>query len=608
MNIRSLSIFLTLAATAASAETGVLDYTYAQGSIVPFGKEKAETADVAIRINDPELVGMKLVGFKAYINTTDGIANTSLWLSKELKIESKANVPDIASYEVAPTSVTMGNNTYGMLSIDLPEPYVLTADPLYIGYTMTIEEVNTEAQKRPILISKGENPNGMFLHMSKTVLKWLEYTEQAGGVAYIVAQIEGDFPENSLGFASCSPLYAMENEAFTGEFFVANVGTQQVKDIKYTYGFDGGAPLEGTASFDPPVPSALVATTPVTLSFEGVSGFGKHELDITVAEVNGRKNESANPSIKCEVNVIPFKPVHRPLVEEYTGLWCGWCPGGYIAMEMISEEFGDSQVSVCYHDDDQMAVTSNFALPISEFPASSIDRMAVIDPYSGTYDDSVDFGIGLDLENAIATFALAGIEVDSNVEDDMVNGVARVRFVRDIDDANYAIGYVLTCSGLTDPSWIQQNYYSGRDNYKGTPLEILTTWPKTVKGLVFNDVAVNVDGLMGVEGSLPSGIVTNEEYTYYFSMDISDNRLVQNVENLAVVAFVVDKSTGIIINSNKSVPRITAVEDIMMNASPVSVEYYDLAGRRVTALEHGGIYIVRQKYSDGITKTLKVVR
>ena len=81
MNKHLLSLtFVALVVFGASAETSVLEYTYAEGEAFAFGKGKKETIDVAMCINDPSLVGMKVKGFKAYITTSEGICSPSLWM------------------------------------------------------------------------------------------------------------------------------------------------------------------------------------------------------------------------------------------------------------------------------------------------------------------------------------------------------------------------------------------------------------------------------------------------------------------------------------------------------------------------------------------------
>lgn len=607
MNRKILSLCIAgMAAFGAFAETGTVDFTYAQTDFTTYGKGKKEMVDVAICIDDPALQGMKLTALKAYISTTEGISETSLWGSSNLTVEKNLNVPDLFSYDVTPGTEIVGEYNFGVLEVELDEPYVLTDKPLYVGYTISVDENTTDEQKKPIVIAGGTNPNGFFLHMQKSVLKWLDYSSKANGVAYIVASIEGDFPGYSLGFKSYKPIYANDSENFQALFNVSNIGVNTVENLKYTYSVDGGETIEGTLNLLDPITPSLSLTVPVSLSFNSVTGLGPHSMTVEITEVNGQPNEAGNSVLDCLVNVIPFTPVKRPLVEEYTGLWCGYCPRGFLAMEMIAENYGNDEVSVCYHNGDPMAVTDSYPMNIDGFPSSTIDRKSIIDPYYGSYDTE-EFGISLNLEEAMDEIAIAQVHVSSSLEGEEVNVESQVTFIQDIANANYEVGYVLIANGLTDPSWGQHNYYAGAtSDYAGTPLEVLTTWDAIQYGLVFNDVAIDTSADKGVEGSLPASIVTNETYTGSYSFDISDNSLVQDVNNLVIAAYVIDKNTGRIVNANKCAINSSGVKAIETTKVAVSSEYFDLTGRKVINPANG-LFIKVDKYSDGSRKASKIL-
>lgn len=601
--LSSLSIF------GVYAEIGNIDFSYAEGTPFLYGKGKKENIDVAIRINKPEFAGLKIAGIKAYIANTDGLSETSVWLSKELTIKNKVNVPDIVSYDVTPVPTQVGDDTLGLLYAQLEEPYTMGTEPVYVGYSFVVDEVETEEQKYPIILCEGENDEGLFVHMSKSVVKWIAYSPKAGGVAYIVVEFQGDFPSNSLDMVSYREVYGAVDEPFDIEFSVSNTGLSTINTISYSYTLDDTTQIfSNTIDLPVAITPALQTTTPLLLPIEPISALGAHKIELKVNEMNGMPNESENASILCDVNVIPFMPVHRPLVEEYTGLWCGFCPRGFVAMEKISEVYSGRAVSLCYHNQDGMAVTNNYPVAIDGFPSASVDRIGQIDPYYGATNDK-DLGIFDYIDNRIATVALASIDVDATLENDIVNISSSVKFIQDLPNTNYQIGYVLVANGLYNISWTQENYYSGVGGYAGTPLEEITKWPSKVKGLTYNDVVINVSAMSGITGSLPSDIEIAKEYTNDYSINIKTNKLVQNKDNLVVAAFVIDKTTRRVVNANQTNvinKDATGVDSIESEASVVSTVYYDLTGRQVTNPSEG-LYIKCEKLSDGSVKTSKVI-
>lgn len=588
-----------------AADSG-LDFTYADGELFAYGKNKAETIDIAMKIDNPSMAGMKITGFRAYINNAQNISNTSLWMSKELTLENKVNVPDINSFDVTPEEAPVDGFLLKMLSIVLPEPYTITQEPVYLGYSLTVDKLDNDTDKFPLVLSNNINPNGLFAHMTTNVRQWMDYSSNAGGVAYIVATIESDVPDYDLSIKDYSPIYAEAGKDFVSDFTVLNSGANPITSISYSYAFENGEEKNVKLELPVAIEPSLSTSQLVTLSFTAPETVGLNKMNVTITEVNGNLNKSDNASIECAVNVIPFTPVNRPLVEEYTGLWCQWCPKGYLAMEKLNEDYGDDQVSICYHVDDVMAVTTKFPLEFSGLPAADINRTGQIDPYSGSYDE-VDFGMLQNFDEARVELAIAGIDVSATLEGNIIDVNSEVTFIQDIENANYEVGYVLVCNGLFNPDiYYQYNGFANSSGYEGTPLEVLTTWPRYINTLVFNDVAVDVDAMLGVEGSLPSKINTGETYSQEYQFDIAGNELINSTDNLVVTAFVIDKTNGKIVNANKCALKSGAVKSLGNDGEVVSKTYYDLSGREIRNPSLG-IYILKEKMNNGTIKTSKLI-
>ena len=602
-------LFIAGLASTCTAEAATTDFTYAQGSLFAYGQGKKENIDVAMRIDNTTLTGMKITGIKAYITGIDGIENTSIWFSKQLTLENKVNVPDIASYNVTPVETPFYGDKLGLLQLNLAEPLEIPDGPLYIGYSMTVADNAKEEQKFPMVLSEGSNPDGLFLHMSKSVLKWMDYNEKAEGVAYIVVTIEGDFSEYSLAIRETNVAYVTQNEPYNLEFIVSNNGQHQVKSLKYKYWYDNSPNVaEQTLTLPAPLNADITTTWPITLSFNGLTGVGPHILNIDITEIDGHPNNSGYSNAATIVNVMPYRPIHRPLVEEYTGLWCGWCTRGYVGMELLSEKYKSEYVPICYHNKDPMAVTNVYPVPVEGYPATSLNRRMIVDPYYGTYLEDVDFGISFDVEELMAEMTMADIHVASSLEGNTVNVQSQTTFMIDVDDADYEVAYVLVCNGLSDPDWAQKNFYAGLESsYEGTYLEEMCKEPSSVKGLVFNDVAVDVSGMMGIENSLPETIKTGVTYTHEYSFDITGNELVQNPENLVVCAIVIDKATGFAVNANQCAINTSGVNKIESDATVVETVYYDLTGRKLSN-PGKGIVIKQDRLSDGRIIVEKIVK
>lgn len=616
-----LSCLLGSAMVGAFAAESVVTFTYAGDEYGVWGKNKSQIYDVAMRIDDPALIGKKITSIRAVLNAYDGIESTSLWLSKELTLVKndnnvKVNVPDTYSAEVVPEKISLAgdNVSCGQLSVKLDTPYTITEEGIYVGYSLTVPAVEkgeslTEQQSYPLLLSLGDYPNSLYLRASKDFLKWVAYNSKIGASAMIYVSLEGDFEEYSVGLRSIASSYVPLDKDFNVKAVISTPGAKDVSSIGYTYSVDGKS-FDGSIDFNPPIAPSFIRSTDIYLPIAGLSELGKHTIDVNINKVNGMDNANPVASASFDVTVLPFVPQHRPMLEEFTGTWCGWCTRGYYALETLNDLYGDAVVLAAYHDSDPMQVTDVFPVAAGGFPSASLNRNGVEDPYYGNANDG--FGMRFEVAESMETAVPGDISVQAtwaNDEKTEIKIISTATFFEDKVNAGYKVGYLLINNGLSGEgtAWVQSNYFpSYASSYAGTELEVLTTWPAKVPGLIFNDVVVDTNGMMGVENSIPSDVAFNEPYSSEFSYDIASNSVIQDKDKLYVAAFIINPD-GTIFNAIKvKVDDADAVKSINGNLNEVSAEYYNLSGIRV-AKPQDGIFVKVAKMSDGSVSTSKVI-
>lgn len=251
---------------------------------------------------------------------------------------------------------------------------------------------------------------------------------------------------------------------------------------------------------------------------------------------------------------------HRPIIEEYTGTWCGWCPRGFTGMELLREHFGEDFIGVAIHNDDPMAVltTSQYPSPITGFPSAFVERSKEVDPYYGNTEDT-PAGIITYMDRVASRDAVAAIGVAAEwTSQDQTDIDVHVSTFLTSSSTNgkYAIEVMLIADDLygTSSDWSQSNYFRQYASYFSDDpyLAQWTTKPGAVKGLHYNDVLVGTSGV--VSGSLPTSIVAREIYDFDYTFTLSSlpvPSLIQNKDNLHVIAIIVEKSTEKVINANR---------------------------------------------------------
>lgn len=609
-----LTSIIAAVSLSAFAQTSTITYSYANDDVVAYGLSARQRYDVAMKINNPTLAGTKVKKINAYLTAVEGMGECSVWLTSELSLSSGNNVANIGSYEVTPVTSQYAGYEVGLLTFTLDEPYEYDGGELYVGYSVNIEEASTSYQKSPILLSNVANSDGFFLHGTRTPLKWTDYSERAGGIAVISVELEGNFPESSLSFSSISDISAAVDKPFSVTTKVVNAGSQPASTIGYSYTVNGQT-FNKTLELETPVINNPASEASVSFICDPINELGNYDFSITIESVNGVANMSEHATATCSLGVLPFQIKTRPLVEEFTGLWCGYCPRGFTGMELIGEMYGDDVVIICYHNDDGMAVTNTYPVSVSGFPSASINRNGVIDPYYGS--GNKDFGINDNVKQAMETVATGDINIGEVVynDDNTLTVSTQATFSKDIPNANYRIGYVLTANGLSDPSWGQANYFKGQTSLIGTALEFWVNQGSYVYGLVYNDVALNVEGMKGVNNTLPKEIKFGEVYENEFTIKCQEIKNLKKqdipfeLDNAVLNFFIINNSTNRIINANKlhlGESGVKTIDRDSSDATVVGTEYYDINGRRINQPANG-LFIKVDKLSDGNIKTSKVI-
>lgn len=576
-----------------------------------FGYDKEETYDVAILLNAPSLIGTTITGIEVELPGGDNITDASGWLSGELNLK-RVNGKYVNNPDITTAAGVLEN---GVLKVTFPEGHVIDGT-LYAGYSFTVNALD-DATGAPVMVADGARDGGLYIHSSRTKLKWGDVTGQANGVSVLKVNLTGDFADNSAAFRSATGLYTSIEGETVLPLAVENHGGNQVKSVAYIYSVAGNTG-SGSIEFETPIAAAYGASAAADINLGTIAATGDQELSITITEVNGEPNGDKAATTAIPLRVYPFLPVNRPLVEEYTGLWCGYCPRGYVALETMKELYPDQFVGIAYHSGDDMSTEVDFPNSPDGFPAGFINRNR----------ENINLAKIYDTWPAIAaTLAPCDIEVKVEWTDDShtaVKATSTSRFLSDQTNADYGISYVLVIDRLSDPSWKQSNYYAPAEGAEpqdnpdmpGDWGYLFTHGTNPMTGLEFNDVALASSGSDGMQGSIPTAITAGEEYSHVYTFDLTSlsekaTALInQHPALMRVIGIIMDRKTGRAVNcvSSLNLNGENGVDEAgMEHAEIVETIYFDLQGRRVARPERG-IYIKADVYSDGSCRTSKYIR
>lgn len=581
-----------------------------------YGTGKRDTYDVAIRISDAGLAGYRIVGVKVPFRGVEYVSGLKGWLSTDLVLgkdenDRKVNVPDI-------TSAAMEYSD-GWLTAMFDTPYELTADGVYAGYTFTVDDIATdESMRAPVAVRPGKDADALYLHTNRTYMSWKECSSSTRKKSCITLLLEGEMPRSAVGLKMGDVVYvtAGEESVPVPVEFVMH-GSEPLGSVGVSYEVTGPGGPVGSGSlamdFDMPVALGFGHVCQAELRLPESLPKGAYGVSLTVTDVNGKTNHDATATAVTSLEALSQVPVHRPLMEEYTGLWCGNCPRGYASMEHMSHKYPDDFIAIAYHNGDDMHCVQTYPSAVPGFPAGWLDRTVKLDPYLGQAE--AGYGFELDWLDARARFTPVAVEVSAAFDDsdaDLIEVECEVSLVRS-SDTEYKVAYALLADGLQDAEWSQSNYFAGAAGYDDIEeMGMFVNGTRSMKGLVYNDVIVSHSPLEGVDGSLPAVMEVDRKYAHGHSFRVSGctnmkgDVVVRDRSKLRVVAMVVG-ADGSIANAavapvGTGVGSVCGVDGDMQVVSTV---YYDICGN-VVINPARGIYVRVDRLSDGSLKAAKV--
>ena len=407
---------------------------------------------------------------------------------------------------------------------------------------------------------------------------------------------------NAQGQYSATPSVFGNNFVLMGKSIkvpisITNTGTATVRSINYTLTRDG----EEVVSKSAPLTIAVGATVPLNITVKSDSVARKSPCTLTITKVNNKENEADEKTINGSIVTIIEKPVVVPVIEEFTGTWCGWCPIGFDGVENAAETYGEKAVLIAIHCGDVMETGdfSPLSQKVSGYPS------AIVDSHDGDFYPStsdVKSKISQQIKNKIAAASIQVAAEWTSSTRKFINITTKTRFVYSDDEANYGIAYVLTEDGMhgTGSGWAQANNLSGNSDYaQSNPFWYKS--PSKVTNVNYNHVGVAAwDIEKGVDNSVPTSVVAGEEQEYTYKANISNKSLIQDKSKLKVIVLLIDRDNGSVVNAAQ-----TAIEDYTTGIADIDVEessmssqsegqggIYDLNGRRVSAPQRG-INIIR---------------
>lgn len=554
----SALILLMVVALGAMAQRNTFGYVHDYSSLVPWGTEKTETYNFAIRLADPGLVGAKITGVRVPFNPeAASITDCKAYITTALKLTSGKAVPDICS-------VDFTADKSGWTEVHFDAPFTLTADPVYVGFAFAVSKLDTYGDRFPVMVSLGSKRDALYLGTNRTFRKWEDMSVSLSRTLPLEVLLDASFDKaDALGINYLDEQRIKRGQQSAIKVTVANHGITPVQNFDYEYTI-GGEKSEGHVDLPLPLTSEFIGDrVEVEVFAPAQDKLGDLQGHLTITRVNGQPNVDIAASADQQLRCLKIVAVKRPLLEEFTGIWCGFCPRGYVGLMLLNERYPGMFVGASYHNGtDAMTITNTYPVNVTGLPAANLDRCHDTDAYRG--DTSRDMGIEKTWLDACEESTPANVIVRACRTEDERRIIVRTdfEFAEDVPNANYGVAYLVTADGLhgNTPLWQQHSYFTTTaPGEYGPEMDMFTKGPEYMF-LVYDDVVIAQSGVGGktIAGVIPSTVHEEDVFSHDYEFDIttmigySKENLAQDHDRLNVIAILYDKNLKKVVNCNKA--------------------------------------------------------
>jgi len=395
----------------------------------------------------------------------------------------------------------------------------------------------------------------------------------------------GDYTLYSVG-GSCLPVnaifmyhniqdYAVVGDASFGGTFL-NTGSEDLTSFDVQYTVNGVASnVETITGVNTPQGQTYDFVHPTPYNFASI---GEYNIDIAITNLNGSFTPEDNV-LSTVVNVLSYKPTTRILGEEATGTWCGWCTRGHVYMELMEVTYPDTWVGIAVHNADPMVI-SNYDQGIGTFIAGYPSGLVNRYNFGGAYDvdpSLFEVAYGLLINRVVpAEITIQNVEFDAGSRE--VQYTVNANFAGDVAKA-FNMNAIILENDVTGTStgYDQVNYYSGGASGPMGGYEDLGN-PVPASQMVYQNVArALIGGWNGMSGIISNPTSDGTDYSYTFNYTVPAG---EDTDNLILVGYVSDATTGEIINVNKvslktavTVKEIKSLVDFNVYPNPSSDQF-----------------------------------
>lgn len=521
-------------------------------------------------------------------------------------------------------------NYVGPISVKLPTPFTIPAEGALVGYSF-----DGKSSDAPVVLAGASTETaGFFFQYDYEGERNFESLSSIVGMSSSI-QIGLDVSDCEANDATVSAnpeLTTLVNTKQQYPFYITNNSAKPITQITYSISVDGVNGAEKSLDLSSPIETMETASLPFTTAFEDE---GVHSVELNLSKVNGNTNINKQSSAAYSIIALEKSADRVSVVEEQTGTWCGWCPRGHVALDLLNKQLGDKVVTLAGHftnsesqvdpmniyqldenstqaealaDYGYVAMNLSSMLGGGGFPGAMFDRIVAADPYVGANttkgkNGTYEYG-ATDLVNLLkegnpseADFSMTASWANDQNTDIKVDLTTTFNYDR-FGSFPYGVAFVLSENGMTGKgvTWKQLNYFSKLAGVNGASdfnNPDMAAWFKggSYVSTTYDNVVVQAWNPIGNAAIVDESVTDIEKgKAIPFSTTLKVNSdLIQNYNNLTLSALLVNLNSLAVVNAAKVVLGNCAagIEDVNSEVNNNVVSRYNVNGMRINGAQKG---------------------
>lgn len=358
-------------------------------------------------------------------------------------------------------------------------------------------------------------------------------------------------PDNVRVASIVMPDYILKNQDQEVGIAVENVGGNPISSIDFSWSY-------GTTTHTGSVSGLSIAPfekdTVYLVNKLNYPHSQEEVLNVTATAVNGNQDSNqADNQAQFTFYGLSKIPSKKIVIEEMTGLWCGKCPRGIVAMETMYELYPDDFIGIAVHDNDPMQIEPYHGMLESHIerlvnggvglPGSMVGRRY----FSGVRTDKWKAAY-VDTKTTIGTPAEVDLVTSYDAASRTITAEITTSFYTALNNTDYRLSLIVVEDNVTGTP--KDDYKQKNDWYNGNlgAMGGFENKPHFVY-MPYDRVAISMlGGYTGVANVVPDNITDGETASYTFTYNLPNN---SDPDEVWIVGLLIDGKTGFIINANE---------------------------------------------------------